>query len=89
MYCSGRTTYGSSERIFIFPTTGPRIAIYQLDLVLWLLVAARYYRPPSGAGLRGPVVGSLGCSFHTWRYVVRIRGRMRKYVVLCKMTSLT
>ena len=33
-----------SKRVSIFPTTGARIAIYQLDLVLWLLVAARSER---------------------------------------------
>ena len=30
---------------YFFPTTGNRIAIYQLDLVLWLLVAARAAKP--------------------------------------------
>ena len=62
-----------AARVSIFPTTGARIAIHQLDLVLWLLVAARCYRlaPPSWADPRGLVVWR---SIHAWRYGVRIPG---------------
>ena len=52
----------------IFPTTNDLIAIYQLDLVLWLLVAARCYRPAPlrRKGLRSLLVKAFACHAAVW-----------------------